>query len=100
MIMEDKIRFIQTVFTAVVNQNKERLRNGSVRRGGIIRQMNDGSTVSNYRTKFIRETAKKLIETMKVESIRFNSQNNDDQASVDDLNDILATASGILNGTL
>lgn len=100
MSTQDQIDYIMNVFETMVAENEEKLNIGVSRRADIAKRLEAGEEVVTYRTRWIRDTASKIVDVLKMSSIEFNSKYDDDRISTLDLVDVVATVDGLLRGKI
>lgn len=90
---ENVKEFAAKVFYNFVTSKDKRLQYGIKERARMKDAIKKGEKVSGYRPEWIIETANAVISTLITSSERFNNTHFNDLVSVDDLVDVLNTAS-------
>lgn len=96
----EEIKYITKVFGCMLTENAEKLRNGLKLREELRIKIEAGEMPQNYRTRWIRHTANKIIEALKQSSIDFNAHQENDRISNLDLVDVIATVNGLLTNEI
>jgi hypothetical protein len=84
------------VLLSLVTDSKARLTQGALLRSQMLAAIEKGDTPTGYRPLWLRQSAHKLIDALHRISIEFNDTHSTDQASMNDMLDILATAAHLV----
>ncbi len=86
-----------SILYSLVTDTKQRLGRGAKFRQEMLAQIKAGKNPEGYRADWIRNSAKIVMILLTKIAEKFNEEYPTDQCSADDLADVLATASGMLN---
>ena len=87
--------FTVAVFSALVGEKQDRLARGAILRQAMHDTLARGEEPKGYRPDWITEQSRGLVNFLVDAGEKFNLEHPDDQISVSDLLDVLATTAGL-----
>jgi hypothetical protein len=91
MDQREQAQFVTAVFTAMCQEQQNRLIRGQARRRTMHDALARGDMPDSYRAQWIREQSSKLVTVLREVAEEFNRTHADDRCSSLDIRDILAT---------
>jgi len=89
--------YIHTVMLALCQRRTKALANGGRLRAEMHRELTEKGESSGYRARWILDSANDMVSHLSNKiARRFNAKHRDDRASLQDMLDILSTASNII----